>query len=344
MSFIHRSINSVSKGPIILCPYCFEKFQLTDKGKDQPVCPRSGCGRTIPINTIDYLDGLRPRMIGLIGAKESGKTHFIASMIEFIKRSGRKYNWSLRGLGDSIDRYRSEFYEQLFVKQEKLNLSNIGTGRKPFNFILSIQSPKGKLEVTFLSFFDSAGETLASEELMERESNYINNSDGLILLLDPLQLPEVRRRLKGKAELPDRQLNVDDIVERTANFIRRQRKVKVREKIKTPISVCFSKLDLLFDLCPPNSPLRFPSKHEGVFIQSEFEDVDSEIRTHLQEWDCTSLISQVEHNFHQHGFFGISALGCNPDHSGSIKNIAPLRLLDPLHWHLSLHGIIKKRV
>lgn len=337
-SVIHQFVHRITGGPGVVCPFCFEQFKLDESVEHQPKCPK--CGRTIPINAVDYRAGLRPRIIGLLGAKEAGKTHFIGSMLECLRRSGINFNWALTGLGDSIERFRVEFFEPIFVERRPVPLSLKGAGKKPLSFKLSIQAPEGKLNVIFLTFFDTAGESFASEEMIEQESDYVCSSDGLILLLDPLQLPGVRRALQGKVELPNKQLDTEDIVQRTANILRRRKKIRAQNRIKTPIAITFSKLDLLLGLCPASSPLGHESKHAGVFSQSEFDDIDGEIRAHLHEWEGASLITQVAHNFRTSGFFGISALGCNPE-NGKLPALAPKRVLDPLIWHLHLHKLLK---
>lgn len=40
-----------------------------------------------------------------------------------------------------------------------------------------------------LSFFDTAGEDFNSRESVELNTRYLTNADGIILLLDPLQMP-----------------------------------------------------------------------------------------------------------------------------------------------------------
>ena len=48
-----------------------------------------------------------------------------------------------------------------------------------------------------LVFFDAAGEDLERSTILEREARYITQSDGLVLLVDPLQIPAVRDDLEG---------------------------------------------------------------------------------------------------------------------------------------------------
>ncbi|MDQ3917130.1 MAG: hypothetical protein M3348_01390, partial [Acidobacteriota bacterium] len=49
----------------------------------------------------------------------------------------------------------------------------------------------------------------------------------------------------------------------------------------------------------------------------------------------------LQHNFHDYSFFGLSALGSQPDAQGRLSSgVAPFRVEDPLLWILYRLGIV----
>ncbi|WP_050024925.1 hypothetical protein [Verrucomicrobium sp. BvORR034] len=325
------------------CPFCFETFKLKDGTQgNRVVCPH--CHDELPATASDYFDGLRPLSLAIIGAKEAGKSHFIAVLVEWIKRSPQ-FNWHIRPLNDeTIDRYRSEFYGRVF--NDKLVIDGTQSGRthgpttRPLLFKLSVKRGNRRPEVVILSFYDTAGEDLNAEDVMSRVNKYIYKSDGIILLMDPLQLTGVRETLPSSLHLPQQNGNVEDIISRTANLIHKAWDLPERKDIPIPLAVAFTKIDTLLPTLPPDSALRHPSKHVGSFSQAEFDDLHGEMQACLHDWKAHGVRSQVEGNFPEHGYFGISALGCNPGSSNQIPEVNPIRILDPLVWHLGRRGIV----
>jgi len=315
------------------------------------ICPT--CHSELPFTLGDF----KNFHFGIIGAKEAGKSNYIAVLIDRIKNSvGKNFNTSLQAVNDeTTKRYRTDFYNYVFrdrkaVPATKTAITNHSV-RIPMVYTLSFIGKgifgKRKIKnVVTIGFFDTAGEDLDSEDTIATENKYIFNSEGLILLMDPLQLPEVRgddKVLSTVNNLPNQNTEVEDIITRTANLIRLAKVIKQNELIEIPVAIVFSKIDALKPIIDPSSPLNYSSQHDGYFNQDDFESVQMEIEGYLTDWQGDHLVQQLKSNFKTYAFFGISALGSNPDQTQKIPKLRPYRVDDPFLWLLWKNKIIKAK-
>ncbi len=322
------------------CPHCKEKSQLR-------ICPH--CHSELPYTIGDYKD----LTIAVIGAKEAGKSHYVAVLIKQIQNQiSQAFNANLQPINDeTINRYREDFYNPIYRNKEIISATRSArtqfSTRVPLVYSLSfVEKDWLKREkianVSTLTFFDTAGEDLDSEELMRTENKYIYNSQGIILLIDPLQIPEVRHTLEGKGmNLPNQNTESEDIISRVAMLIRKAKGLSQETLIKIPIAIAFSKIDALNNLIDASSPLKYESNHNGHFNFSDFESLNTEMSELLREWSGQYIIQQVKTNFAYYGFFGLTALGANPHDGTKIVRIRPLRVEDPFLWLLHHHNLIK---
>lgn len=309
------------------------------------ICPH--CHMDLPHTTGAY----RNLIFAVIGAKESGKSHYIAVLVDQIKKHlGPSLELLLEPLNDeTIKRYREVFYSPIFTDkvqirgtqsalvdrrvQMPLVFSLVRTGKNLFGG----RAIKG---VVTLVFFDTAGEDLNDRDIMATVNKYIYRADGILLLLDPLQLPRVRDRLGSGRQLPQVNTETASIVERTTELIRAGRELSLTTMIPTPLAVAFSKFDALEPLIDSQLQLNSPSNHASGFDVADFEAVSAEMEALLAEWDSKDLRFKVGTHYKRFGFFGLSALGCSPDASGKIPRVLPRRVEDPFLWLLYQHGLV----
>jgi hypothetical protein len=312
------------------------------------------CHSTLPTTIADYDDYI----IAIIGAKESGKSHYIAVLMEEIYNSiGNAYNCYLKPEDDfTITRYNNEFYKPLFRENRTLNVTQSARANKksnkPLLYTLSF-SGKGlkSTKVITLAFFDTAGEDLLSENTMFDYTSYICNSSGIICLLDPLQLPIVQEQLHQnniEIDMPNAHQETDttDILVRTTNLIRQKLKLKVSKKIRIPIALSFSKIDAIQPLLDPSSKLNQASMHTetNAFDIIDFQGVDQEMKSLVQGWTRGNIPKLLEHNYKKFAYFGLSSLGHDPGTDKKIKKITPYRVADPFLWLLWKNKVIKGKV
>lgn len=312
------------------------------------LCP--SCHNELPFTIGEHRDYI----FAIIGAKEAGKSHYISVLINAIKNEiGVDFNSNLHPINDAtIKRFREEFYKPIFVDKTTIQATRSARAdirvRLPLIYTLSFMGKnlfgKKKIKkVATVTFFDTAGEDLNDQDVMRTENKYIYNSQGIIVLVDPLQLPAVRDQLADKnIELPRQNTEIEDILSRTASLIRRAKGLKENQIIDIPIAVAFSKCDALMPLLT-DSALQYPSDHRGYFDQTDFRDVHGEIEARLIEWSGAYLGQQLELYFRHYAFFGLSALGCNPGGSQKISSVRPLRVADPFLWLLAHHGLIQSK-
>jgi hypothetical protein len=322
------------------CPKCNEESSIR-------ICPN--CHSELPYTIGDFKD----LIFAFIGAKESGKSHYISVLINTIENYiGRMFNANLQKLDDNtIRKYREEFYNPIFKNRVVIPETRSARGdynvKMPMVFSLSFMHKNlfGKASisnVSTISFFDTAGEDLNAEETMKTENKYIYNSSGIILLVDPLQIMEVRNQLISKGiNLPRMNTESEDIVSRVAKLIRTALKIPVDKLIEIPFALAFSKIDALESLIDSSSALFTSGKHEGYYNLSDAENINTEIENLMTEWAGFHLIQEVKHNFKNYSFFGLSALGSNPHGSNKITKLRPLRVEDPFLWLLYKNSIIK---
>lgn len=327
------------------CDECEEQTTLR-------ICP--SCHSELPSTIGNYED----LIFAVVGAKETGKSHYISVLIDkLMKEIGEAYDCLLEPINDeTIHRYREDFWTPVFKRNETIQATRSGKAdervRRPLLYTLKFTKKglfqKTKIDkVITLAFFDAAGEDLDAEDTMQTVNKYIYNSAGIILLLDPLQLDNVRENIPENIHLPNINSDSDEILYRMTNMIRKAVNIKQNEKIDIPLAVAFSKIDAVEPMLDPASPLRFPSQHTEAqeFDVIDFENVQSEIEVLIKDWSESGMTRTLDANYKSFGYFGISSLGYNPDSDMKIKELKPYRVADPFLWLLSEHNIIdaKKR-
>jgi hypothetical protein len=320
------------------CPACGQRSR-------KRLCPH--CHMELP----HTMGQFRNLIFSVIGAKDAGKSHYLAVLIEQIrKHAGPDLGMLLEPLNDhTIRRYRESFYEPIFrhgtvirgtisaLSDRKVQIPLVYTLTFTGKDLFGRRAIKG---LVTLVFFDTAGEDLNDQDTMSTVNKYIYRSDGIILLLDPLQLDRVRDHLDGSVPLPSRNTDAADIVTRVTHLILERRGLSPDARISTPLAVAFSKFDAVEPLVDPQFQLRSDPDHRSGFDEADFHAVNAEMQSLLAEWDGRALQKQIESRFERFGFFGLTALGCNPHGDQKIPRVLPRRIEDPFLWLLHQHGLL----
>ncbi len=293
----------------------------------------------------DFLNG-QNFSVALLGAKASGKSNYIGVLVNEIKKkmtSSFNCTLSLAASEESKEYYDDHYYKPLF-KHGRVVDATSQDDIPPLIFPLRFMDSKNRItKVAALSFYDTAGENLDSTDQMLITNQYISNANGIILLLDPLQVPSIRKKLEGKIPLPAQNTDVVEVLSRIVQNIRDVKNIK--GTIKTPLALAFTKIDALeeFDVLKEDSCLRDESEHlkRGVFVKTDFESVNIEMQDLLENWLDAELVQQMK-NFEKFAFFGVSSLGGVPNGTKLANDsIKPRRVLDPLLWLLAENKYIK---
>ncbi len=303
----------------------------------RPVCPQ--CHSNLPQRFADAPS----RSMALIGTKASGKSHFIAVVLhELEHRIGPRFNGSLTALDDATrDRIDKDLYPRLYktgvVLEATQSVRGSAATRQPLVARLTLaQKPSN------LVFFDAAGEDLQSLDILEREGRYITQSDGLILLVDPLQIQAVRDDLEGSVELPDVTADVYAMLGRLAALIREARGIPANKPIDVPLAITISKIDSLRGLLPGTHAVFSLPKHDGVFDRTIARNISEALRADAVGWIGERLDRFLKQEFSDYAFFGVSALGESPV-AGRLRNgVSPHRVEDPVLWMLDKWGAVPR--
>lgn len=308
------------------------------------ICPACHFELSHDIGQIDQ------RIIAIIGGRATGKTHYIASLIPRLQHdTGKRFNLTVRMLGDTTqERWERDFYTPLFVRRTVLQPNRPAEVdpqvKSPLMFRLTFSKGLYKRALN-ISFFDSAGEDMTSLTTMSLQNRYISHADGIIFLLDPLQIPSVRQLASG-ANLPpiDPKAVPEYIIGRLRDLYEREHNLRATQKVKTPIAFTLSKADTLLPLVEPGSELLHPGAHSSYLDLDDVESVHTEITSYLTKWIHSTFINSIHDSFAHYKFFGISSLGEQPDANNRLTNISPLRVEDPFLWILhQLHLISGKK-
>lgn len=310
------------------------------------VCPR--CGGELPLN----IGSAKSYPIAIIGAKETGKSNYVAVLINQLRNEvGRAFDCALMACGDrTLNRYQREFYDPLYRHRTCVRGSDAGDV-DPLIYSLIFRRKGGLFrknvnDAVSLTFFDTAGENLNSIDSMQTFNRYLYHASGIILLLDPLQIPAVRDRLEGRIRLPEENTDVNTILNRTVEIIRTGTgQTSMKKKIDIPLAVSFTKIDAIDELLDPASCLKNESTHirDGVFNRADFQNANEEMQSLVDSMLGEQLYQMVSTQFSSFAFFGLSALGSNPDMDNKIPKLRPFRVADPFLWLLAQNKIIPTR-
>lgn len=313
------------------------------------ICPH--CHMELPHTTGKY----KNHIYAVIGGANAGKSHYIAVLIDQIKRRiGPNMGLLLSAEDDfTIDRYTKVFYKPIFENGGVIDKTKSATTdtdvQKPLVYSIRITKDtlfeKNKVvKYLTLVFFDTAGEDLNSEDTMSTVNKYIYRSDGIILLIDPLQLPLVRKQLPTGTPMPKMiSANASDVLNRTTHLIQKGLGLKPAEKIKIPLAVAFTKFDAVEPIIKDTQlQINNNANHDKGFDADDFEAVNSEMISLLSEWGGEDIVQLAQTRFSKYAFFGLSALGCNPHNTSKIPRVVPHRVEDPFLWLLSNNKIVNK--
>lgn len=293
-------------------------------------------------------------IFAMIGAKATGKSHYLAVLIDqIVNRVGPALDILLEPGNDrTIKRYRDYFHAPLYRRHETIKGTSSAETKEgssvqfPLVYQLSFRDRglfgrKKIIKTVSLVFFDTAGEDLNDQDVMSTVNKYIYRADGIILLLDPLQLAVVRDQLAGRVGMPEQNTETADIISRTTNLILTGRRLPPNATVPTPLAVAFSKFDAVQPLVDPQFQLNATPNHAEGFDVRDFAAVNGEMQSLLAQWGGEGLLHHVQARYPKHGFFGLSALGCNPHGIDVVPRVLPRRVEDPFLWLLHQHGLIK---
>src|SRR5947207_1719448 len=321
------------------CPVCY-------KASDTRLCPECHFELSHDIGQIPQ------RVIAVVGGALTGKSHYIAAVISALRNEvGEKLKLAVRLLGDESQvRWEQDFYRPLFERKIKLSVTQPGLvdARVKVPLALRFTSYGGLVKQIFnVSIFDSSGEDMTrTRTLTAQAGGSLAHADGVIFMIDPLQLDTVCQQLNITPPRSDPQAHPERILERLIELFERRHgfhplsRFGVGNKIDVPIAIALSKIDALSSLIDPCSPLNIAGEHHSALNLTDAQSVSTEVSRYLRKWIGTNFCNNIETSFSNFQYFGVSSLGHQPDAQHPVVT-NPLRVEDPFLWLLYKTNLVK---
>ena len=315
------------------------------------ICPNPNCAEELP-NYIDIFLGL---YIAVIGTKQSGKSHYIATLIDRLKTINDDFNWKLTRLDTQTERrYNNYFYNPLYIGKTLLPATRKVTDQEDVSHPLLYQLDIRQRSI-MLALFDTAGEDLHSEEDKTPAivKQYIANASGIICLLDPFRFPKVWAAKKKDPFPYSRDDSPGEILTKVSNYIienltKQGRRPPVNPKFPVSLAMAFSKIDAIDDggtanavLLPQKHDLFQNTRHRGLLHHGEFTNIQDVMKGWIKEVDKVKTILSASKSFKRVAFFGVTALGKSLQNEVLVEEPKPERVEDPFLWILHQHGLIR---
>ncbi|MQA24018.1 MAG: hypothetical protein GEU94_00800 [Micromonosporaceae bacterium] len=292
------------------------------------------------------------KIVALVGAKNSGKSTYISVLLhELEHRLGSELQTSLVACDDrTIDRYQRDFAKPLFGEHRLLPTTQSAATaiRWPMVYLLSrTRHKRFRRQDTSLTLvlFDTAGEDLGRRDLVDLHLRYLTAADAIIFLVDPLELPGAAADTRAEARPADEHspdANPLHVLSRVTETLRSGHELRPGQRLKVPMAIALTKIDVLQPSLEQQSPLHRPRPRTAELDADDREAVHEQVRAMMHHWHTEGLDNYLDHNYAEHAFFGLSALGGIPEgDSVGPGGIRPYRVEDPLLWLLHRFGMLE---
>jgi hypothetical protein len=324
------------------CPRCQDETS-------SHVCPF--CHTQLPL----HFGKVPTRLIAMVGARESGKTVFVTVLLhELMHRVGARFDASVAASDDwTRSRFGAEYEGRLYQHRELFGAtrSAAATGNlvAPMVFRFAVQR-RGRFgrpatARSLLSFFDTAGEDLTSQDSVDLNARYLASADGIIVLLDPLQMPGARALAAPGSSLPPpapAAASPVSVLTRVTELLEARTRGGSSARVRKPVAVAVSKLDVLWHCLPEDSPLRRQPPGGPAFDSRDSLEVHDHVRALLDDWGGFQVDQLLKHHYARYRCFGFSSLGESPTEQNrlSMRGVQPYRVADPFLWLLAEFGTI----
>ncbi|MFD0742920.1 hypothetical protein ACFQ1L_14815 [Phytohabitans flavus] len=300
--------------------------------------------------------GGNSRLIAMVGAKGTGKTVYLTVLARELNAGlRRRFEADVRMSGDSQAGSQSprqwldQNVERLFTERQLFPTTPPAENghRLPLVFQWRREHPrfarKPTYRTSFLSFYDTAGETLSSQP-STHDLEYIGAADALIVLLDPFMLPAARDRLNLPGSAIMSQESTVDVVHRVTENLRSAHGIPGGGRIKIPVAVVLAKMDAFFSALGSDHPLRQPPEATPYYDERLGQDTHKRVGELLSNWRGDDIDIHLKYSYEDFRYFFVSALGAPPNYDTATledeHGVQPFRVDEPLVWLLAKFGVV----
>lgn len=313
-------------------------------------CP--DCHATLPPRWLDT----STTCIALAGTTYSGKSVYIGVAVKQLQILATMLGSVLTPFnGETATAYAEHYEHKLYVERGLIGATprqNTGTVyRHNIPLMYQFANVLGRPQVLVLR--DIAGENLADPDLNPWMFRFFARADGIVYLVDPLQIDLIRNQLRGFVPVARR-----DFVEPVPVLANLSRLLLAadpsRPATRVRLALTLSKFDALQNLrevdqstfrkamsLPGAAFLRDPSLLSTTFDSADSDLLNLEIESLLRELRAIELLNLARQTFQDRRWFAVSALGHQPGDSLGDAGITPFRCLDPIKWILKENGVLR---
>ncbi len=328
----------------------------------QAACPHCG-GRTgvracpfchTPLSST-FAESRSP-LVGMVGGKGAGKTVYLSVLYHELRTTvRRRFQADIRLTGDqhggagSPQQWLENYEQQLFQQGRLFEQTAAALNGLRAPVVIEWRQPKRRLGVatfgtTVLSFYDAAGEDLTSQDEVHTQA-YLSVANGLVLLLDPWQLPGAVDRIEVPASAVRDAEPPLEVLNRITELLRVSHQVKASRRVKVPLAVVFAKMDAFFPVLGGNHPLLAKPAAVPGYDEPAGQDAHEHVRAMLHDYGADDIDAHLTHNYATFRYFAVSALGAAPDYAAEkidAGGVQPFRVEEPLLWLLNGFGVIDR--
>jgi hypothetical protein len=298
----------------------------------------------------------RSPLVGMVGGKGAGKTVYLSVLHHELRTTvRRRFQADIRLTGDqqggagSPRQWLENYEEQLFTQGRLFEQTAGALNGLRTPVVIEWRQPKRRLGIetfatTVLSFYDAAGEDLTSQDRVHTQA-YLGVANGLVLLLDPWQLPGAMERIDVPAAAVRDAEPPLEVLNRITELLRVAHQVKASKRVKVPLAVVFAKMDAFFPVLGGNHPLLVKPAALPGYDESAGQDTHEHVRAMLHEYGADDIDAHLMHNYATFRYFAVSALGAEPDYASrevDAGGVQPFRVEEPLLWLLRGFGVIDR--
>ena len=318
-----------------------EKCDKCKMSSKKFVCPH--CNNWLPTEMIEK----GSEIISIIGGPASGKTNYIVTLMQQMKKYGYKVNLQItpQQVGRRKEEYTYNKYKEAeyTLFEENTAVAKTPETARPIPWIFRLDSHKTKKAV-YLVFYDTAGESFRDTAEINKNARYLAESSAVIVLFDTLSIKRIKKILENK-EIENQNVATpfSETWSTLKNFADENKRL-----YKKPFAFVFSKFDVVIDN-KRDLNCDVSAFHEnsgfirsGVVSQQEFQDIHDSIATYMSAediWDEGQMDMDIRNGWGDNcHYFGISSFGGMDDEFKHIEEVRPFRVMDPLVWVLTQLG------
>lgn len=288
--------------------------------------------------------------IALIGSSASGKSHYIASLVDQVINKGTLagFQCTPHARGRSQALYEQNYFAPLILRKEAIEPNKAGDVKNApleFTVVLWRSDSSFRREFTFV-LFDWEGEALGDESRRVMETKYINRAAAMIFFIDPLSMPGVVRHLPTHLRelASDNRSQVGNMISTVVVNHNRKQGWDDTKPLGVPVAITLAKSDLVATPCEVlgMSP-RFLQDERYVdgYDPNAARAVSREVRDFLVAVGAHDALSR-EGLLANVSYHAVSATGFE-EIDGHYEAYRPTRCLDPFLWILHQLHLLDER-